>query len=139
VLIATLIPVAGAIEKTGLAKLIAHSLYYYGQTLPLGMNLFFLITVAMLLSNLINNAAVALIFAPIALQMASDWSISADPFLMAIAVGSSCAFLTPIGHQSNTLVLGPGGYKFTDYWRMGLPLSALVAIFGTVFIMIFWT
>ncbi|WP_133129308.1 SLC13 family permease [Legionella yabuuchiae] len=138
VLIGTLIPVGEAMESTGTAKLLGTTLYYYGQTMPLGINLFLLILVAMILSNLINNAAVALIFAPIALQMAADWSASADPFLMGVAIGSSCTFLTPVGHQSNTLILGPGNYRFSDYWLMGLPLTVIIASIGTLLIMLFW-
>ncbi|GGI81783.1 SLC13 family permease [Legionella impletisoli] len=138
VLIAALIPVGEAMESTGTAKLLGTALYYYGQVLPIGLNLFFLILVAMLLSNLINNAAVALIFAPIALQIAADWGAAADPFLMGVAIGSSCTFLTPVGHQSNTLILGPGNYRFSDYWLMGLPLTLIIAIIGTLLIMLFW-
>lgn len=138
VLIGTLIPVGAAMETTGVAKIIAQNLYYYGQVLPIGINLFFLIVVSMLFSNLINNAAIALIFSPIALQIASGWGASPDPFLMAVAVGASCTFLTPIGHQSNILVWGPGNYKFSDYWRMGLPLTILISIVATLLIMLFW-
>ena len=77
---------------------------------------------------LVNNAAAALLMAPIAVRVAQGVDASPDPFLMSVAVGASCAFLTPIGHQSNALVMGPGGYKFSDYWRMGLPLSVLVVV-----------
>jgi di/tricarboxylate transporter len=79
-----------------------------------------------LLSNVINNAATAILAAPIAINLAEGLGLSADPFLMAVAIGASCAFLTPIGHQSNALVMAPGGYRFGDYWRMGLPLSLLI-------------
>lgn len=138
ILIGTLIPVGEAMEATGTAKLIAQMMYQYGQILPVSVNLFLLILVSMLLSNVINNAAVAVIFSPIALQMAKDWQVFPDPFLMAVAVGASCAFLTPIGHQSNTLVLGPGNYKFSDYWLLGLPLSLIVAVSATALILLFW-
>ena len=80
----------------------------------------------MLLSNVVNNAAAALLMAPIASSLANGFDASLDPFLMVVAVSASCAFLTPIGHQSNTLVLGPGGYRFGDYWKLGLPLSLVV-------------
>jgi di/tricarboxylate transporter len=80
------------------------------------------------LSNIINNAATALVMAPLAERMATSFGANLDPFLMVVAVGASCAFLTPIGHQSCTLVMGPGGYRFNDYWRMGLPLSVLVVV-----------
>ena len=78
------------------------------------------------LSNIVNNTAAAILTAPIALGLAEGLGISADPLLMGVAIGASCAFLTPIGHQSNTLVMEPGGYRFGDYWRLGLPLSLLV-------------
>jgi di/tricarboxylate transporter len=87
------------------------------------------------LSNIINNAATALVMAPLAERMAQNFDAHIDPFLMVIAVGASCAFLTPIGHQSCTLVMGPGGYRFGDYWRMGLPLSALVVVISIPIIM----
>lgn len=138
ILIGTLIPVGEAIDNTGTAKMIAEAIYTYGQTLPTWANIFILMMVCMLLSNLINNAAVALLFAPIALQMSVDWGASVDPFLMAVAVGSSCTFLTPIGHQSNALVLGPGNYRFSDYWLMGLPLTLLIGVIGTILIMYVW-
>jgi di/tricarboxylate transporter len=92
----------------------------------------------MLLSNIINNAAAALLMAPVALSIAGSMGISADPLLMTVAVGASCAFLTPIGHQSNTLVMGPGGYHFGDYWKMGLPLTLLVALAAVPLIILFW-
>lgn len=87
---------------------------------------------------MINNAATALIMAPIAVEIAITLGVSIDPFLMCVAVGASCAFLTPIGHQCNALILGPGGYRFSDYWRMGLPLEVLIVILGTPLILYFW-
>ncbi|WP_160264746.1 SLC13 family permease [Legionella norrlandica] len=139
VLIATLIPVGQAMETTGTATLIAQGFYYYGHALPITMNLFILIVICMLFANFINTAAVALIFSPIALMIASGWSVSPDPFLMAVAVGSSCAFITPVGHQANTLVLGPGNYQFSDYWRIGLPLTVILAVTATLLIRLFWS
>ena len=85
-----------------------------------------LLAVTMALTAVVNNAATAVVMAPIAASVATALSVNADPFLMAVAIGATSAFLTPIGHQSNTLVLGPGGYKFGDFWRMGLPLQALI-------------
>ena len=85
-----------------------------------------ILTVTMLLSAVINNAATVLLMAPVALGVAKGLGYSVDPFLMAVAIGGSAAFLTPIGHQSNTLVMGPGGYKFTDYVRVGLPMSVII-------------
>jgi len=94
--------------------------------------------VTMFLSDIINNAATALVMAPISVGVANSLGVNVDPFLMAVAVGASCAFLTPIGHQSNTLVMGPGGYQFTDYWRMGLPLEALIVLLGVPMILLVW-
>lgn len=95
-------------------------------------------TAVMLLSNLVNNAAAAVLAAPIGIQIAQGMNASPDPFLMAVAIGASCAFLTPIGHQSNTLVMAPGGYRFGDYWHMGLPLSLLVVVVAVPVILWVW-
>ena len=92
----------------------------------------------MLLSDVINNAATALVMAPLGIAMATALGVNADPFLMAVAVGASCAFLTPIGHQCNTLVMGPGGYKFSDYWRVGLPLEIIITIVSVPMILWAW-
>ena len=92
----------------------------------------------MLLSNVVNNAAAAVLMAPIAITLAQGMGISPDPLLMATAVGASCAFLTPVGHQSNALVMAPGGYQFGDYWRLGLPLSILVTVIAVPLILWVW-
>jgi di/tricarboxylate transporter len=92
----------------------------------------------MFLSDLVNNAAAVVLMAPIGISVAQGMGVSIDPFLMAITIGASCAFLTPIGHQSNTLVMGPGGYKFGDYWRMGLLLEVIVAVVAVPLILVFW-
>jgi di/tricarboxylate transporter len=92
----------------------------------------------MLLSNVVNNAAAAILMAPIGIAMAVGLDTSTDPFLMAVAVGASCAFLTPIGHQSNTLVMGPGGYRFGDYLYLGVPLTLLVALVSVPLILLVW-
>ncbi|MCH8951727.1 MAG: anion permease, partial [Proteobacteria bacterium] len=97
-----------------------------------------LMAVTMTLSDVLNNTATTIIAAPIAIDMAGKLGVSADPFLMAVAVAASCAFLTPIGHKNNTLILGPGGYRFGDYWRMGLPLEVIVLVAGIPAIMLFW-
>jgi di/tricarboxylate transporter len=94
--------------------------------------------VTMTLSDVLNNTATTIIAAPIALDMARKLDVNPDPFLMAVAVAASCAFLTPIGHKNNTLILGPGGYRFGDYWRMGLPLELIVLAVGVPAIMVFW-
>ncbi len=92
----------------------------------------------MLISNVVNNAAAAVLAAPVAISLARGMDASVDPFLMAVAIGASCAFLTPIGHQSNTLVMAPGGYRFGDYWRLGLPLSILVVLCAVPAILWIW-
>ncbi|MCD4712385.1 MAG: anion permease [Clostridiales bacterium] len=97
-----------------------------------------LMTVTILLTNLINNSAAAVLMAPIAISMANALGVSVDPVLMVVAIGASSAFLTPIGHQSNTLIMGPGGYKFGDYWKMGLPLSLIIIFMGTPLILWIW-
>jgi di/tricarboxylate transporter len=109
-----------------------------GRSASPAVTLAMLMSAVMLLSNVINNAAAAVLAAPVAISLARGMESSADPFLMAVAIGASCAFLTPIGHQSNTLVMVPGGYKFGDYWRMGLPLSVLVVAVGVPLILRLW-
>ena len=94
------------------------------------------VTVA--LSNIVNNAAAAVLMAPIALNMASSLGVSADGFLMAVAVGAALPFITPIGHQSNILVMGPGGYAFGDYWKLGLPLTIVLIAAAVPLILWFW-
>lgn len=137
-LLAALLPVGKALESTGGSQLIADTLLAVSRSAPPSLTLVILMAATMLLSNLINNAAAAILAAPVAIHVAKGTESSVDPFLMAVAIGSSCAFLTPIGHQSNTLVMAPGGYKFSDYWRMGLPLSVLVVAVAVPVIMWFW-
>jgi di/tricarboxylate transporter len=127
VLLAALIPVAGAMERTGAADLLARFLLEgVARGHPI-VGLAVVLVVTMTLSDLMNNAATAAVMCPVAIGTAAQLGVSADPFLMAVAIGASCAFLTPIGHQNNTLILGPGGFRFGDYWRLGLPLEVLVA------------
>ena len=92
----------------------------------------------MFLYNIINNSATAVLMAPLAAETAMRIRVNPDPFLMAVAIGSSCAFLTPIGHQSNVLVMGPSGYKFGDYWPMGLPLELLTVLVSVPTLLFFW-
>jgi di/tricarboxylate transporter len=92
----------------------------------------------MTLSDIMNNAATAAVMCPIAIGTAGQLGVNPDPFLMAVAVGASCAFLTPIGHQNNTLILGPGGFRFGDYWRLGLPLEILVAAVSIPMLLLVW-
>jgi di/tricarboxylate transporter len=138
VLLAAMIPVGEALETTGGAQLLADQLLRVASSASPAATLAILMATTMLLSNVVNNAAAAILAAPIAISLARGMEASADPFLMAVAVGASCAFLTPIGHQSNALVMAPGGYRFGDYWRMGLPLSVLVVATAVPLIMWFW-
>ena len=133
-----MLPVSDALQTTGSTQLIAEFMVSMTVGLPNWAILVFIMVLTMCLSDIINNAATALIMAPICVGIAISMNVSADPFLMAVAVGASCAFLTPIGHQCNALILGPGGYKFSDYWRMGLPLEILIVIVGTPLIIFFW-
>jgi di/tricarboxylate transporter len=127
VLLGALLPVAGAVAETGLATAVAGAAL---RAMPEGnatVALAVVLVATMMLSDVMNNAATAALMCPIAAGTAAALGASADPFLMAVAVGASCAFLTPIGHQNNTLILGPGGFRFGDYWRLGLPLELIVA------------
>lgn len=128
VLLGAMIPVSGALQSTGLTGEIATAVNNLTESMPVWSIVAMLMVVTMCLSDVINNAATALIMAPIGVGIALQMGVSPDPFLMAVAVGASCAFLTPIGHQCNALILGPGGYRFGDYWRMGLPLEILIVI-----------
>ncbi|MDH3690136.1 MAG: SLC13 family permease, partial [Gammaproteobacteria bacterium] len=138
ILLGAMIPVGRALEQTGATTLVANSIVELTSGLPVFVVLGLVLVVTMFLSDIINNAATALVMAPISVAIAENLDVSIDPFLMAVAVGASCAFLTPIGHQSNTLVMGPGGYRFTDYWRMGLPLEVLIVLVGIPMILIVW-
>ncbi|MBS9405081.1 SLC13 family permease [Halomonas sp. TRM85114] len=138
VLLGAMLPVGKALETSGGAALIADAMLALGSDWPVMMTLAGLFILSMLLSNVINNAAAALLMAPIAASLASGFNASPDPFLMAVAVSASCAFLTPIGHQSNTLVMGPGGYRFGDYWKLGLPLSLVVLVVAVPMILLVW-
>jgi di/tricarboxylate transporter len=138
VLLAAMIPVGMAMQTTGGASWIAQKLLLLSNLLPAPILLGVLMLLTMLLSNILNNAATAILMAPIALELSKYLSFSADPFLMGVAIAASCAFLTPIGHQSNTLVMGPGAYRFNDYWRMGLPLSVLVLVCSIPILLWVW-
>jgi di/tricarboxylate transporter len=138
VLLAAMIPVGTAFETSGGTDLVAHQVLALGQQYPLWAVLGIVMLSTMLLSAVINNAATAVLMAPISIHIAHELNVSADSFLMAVAIGASCAFLTPIGHQSNTLVMGPGGYKFGDYWHLGLPLTFIVCAVSIPLILFFW-
>lgn len=138
VLLGALIPVAVAMETTGAADLLARSLL---DTVARGspvIALIIILVVTMTLSDLMNNAATAAVMAPISISTAAQLNSSADTFLMAVAIGASCAFLTPIGHQNNTLILGPGGFRFGDYWKLGLPMEILVVAISVPMLLIIW-
>jgi len=138
VLLGSMIPLGAALETTGGTALMADQLVSLTQGMPAWAVLGVLMVVTMSLSDVLNNTATTIVAAPVAVQMAQALNVSPDPFLMTVAVAASCAFLTPIGHKNNTLILGPGGYRFADYWRMGLPLEALVIVVSVPAILVFW-
>lgn len=138
VLLAALIPVAGALESTGTAKVLARLLLEHVAQGHAVVGLTLILVVTMFLSDLMNNAATAAVMCPIALGTAAALGVSPDAFLMAVAIGASCAFLTPIGHQNNILILGPGGFRFGDYWRLGLPLELLVVVISVPLLLVVW-
>ena len=138
VLIAALIPVSDAIQSTGGSDLIAGLLRHVFTGLPGVVAITGVMLASMAVTPFLNNAATVLIVAPIGATLAKQLGYNPDPFLMAVAVGAACDFLTPIGHQCNTLVMAPGGYKFSDYPRLGAPLSALVLVTGPSLILLFW-
>ena len=138
VLLGSLIPIGDALHKSGGTELIAHGIVDITSGYSAAVVLTILIIVVMTLSDVLNNTATAVISAPIAVGIADKLQVDPDPFLMAVAVGASCAFLTPIGHKNNTLILGPGGYKFGDYWRMGLPLEIIVIAIAVPTILWVW-
>ena len=138
ILLGAMIPLGGALQSTGGTELIAGAILGLAGAVPAFAIVAIMLIVTMTLSDLMNNAATAIVMAPIGVAIAHQLQVNADPFLMATAIGASCAFLTPIGHQNNVLVMGPGGYKFGDYWRMGLPLEALIVIVSVPLILLFW-
>lgn len=138
VLLGSMIPIGAALESSGATALVANVIVDWTAGLPTVAVLTILMLVTMSLSDVLNNVATALIAAPIAIDIAQRLDSNPDSFLMAVAVAASCAFLTPIGHKNNTIIMGPGGYKFGDYWRMGLPLEILVVIVSIPMILLFW-
>ena len=138
VLLGALIPVAGVMETTGAADLIAMQLLENVARGHAVLCLAVILIVTMTLSDFMNNAATAAVMCPIAISTAAQLGGRPDSFLMAVAIGASCAFLTPIGHQNNTLILGPGGFRFGDYWKVGLPLEILVVVVGVPALLWFW-
>jgi di/tricarboxylate transporter len=138
ILLGAMIPVGEALETTGGAQLVANSMLLVADNISPIVMLVLIMVVTMFLSDIINNAAAVVLIAPIAINVAQGIGASSDSFLISLAIGASCAFLTPIGHQSNTLVMGPGGYKFGDYWHMGLVLEIIVVAVSIPLILIFW-
>jgi di/tricarboxylate transporter len=138
VLLGALIPVASAMATTGAADLVAHGLL---SSIAAGRPVLALVVIlvaTMTLSDFMNNAATAAVMCPIAIATAGQLGVNPDSFLMAVAIGASCAFLTPIGHQNNTLILGPGGFRFGDYWRLGLPMEVLVIAVSVPVLLLVW-
>jgi len=138
ILLGAMLPVGRAMETTGAAATVAELMLRVATGIPPWAAIALHMATCMALSNVVNNAAAAVLMAPIAVALALGLGVSVDPFLMATAVGASAAFLTPIGHQSNTLVMGPGGYRFLDYLRLGIPLSLLTLVVGTIAIGWWW-
>lgn len=138
VLLGAMIPVGDAFDKTGTTRLIADTLVGLSGDLQPIWILALLLLVTMLLTDIVNNAATALLMAPLGIDIAQRLKANPDTFLMIVAVGASCAFLTPIGHQNNLLVMGPGGYRFSDYWRLGLPLEAFIFIVTLMLVPMIW-
>ncbi len=138
VLLGSMIPLGAALEASGGTELLANGLVTLTAGWPAWGTLTVLMVVTMTLSDVLNNTATAIVAAPVGIQMADTLGVNPDPFLMAVAVAASAAFLTPIGHKNNTLILGPGGYGFGDYWRMGLPLEVIVITVSIPTILLVW-
>ncbi len=138
VLLGALIPVGGALQTTGATEVIAEAILQLASGWTPAFVLGLILIVTMTLSDVVNNAATAIVMGPIAITIAERLGSNPDAFLMAVAVGASCAFLTPIGHQNNALIMGPGGYRFGDYWRLGLPLEILIVAVALPAIVLFW-
>ena len=138
VLLGSMIPLGAALKTSGGTELISGALLGWTAGMPAWAVLTVLMVVTMTLSDVLNNTATTIVAAPVGIQMAQSLGVSPDPFLMAVAVAASSAFLTPIGHKNNTLILGPGGYSFGDYWRMGLPLEIIIVAVSIPAILVFW-
>ncbi|MFN3724037.1 MAG: SLC13 family permease [Paracoccaceae bacterium] len=138
VLLASLIPLGMAMDSTGASGLVADLLARATAGLPAWVGLMVLMVSTMFISDVLNNNATAILAAPVGIRLAETTGTNPDAYLMAVAIAASCAFLTPIGHQNNTIVMGPGSYRFSDYWRMGLPLEAIVVAVAMPAIMAFW-
>ena len=139
VMLAAMIPVGQALETSGISVNIANFISSTTEGMALPWLILVILVITMFVSDIINNAATAVIMAPIAANLALQVGQPVEPFLMAVAVGASCAFLSPIGHQCNTLVMAPGNYKFGDYWRLGLPLEFVIVVISIPMILFVWT
>jgi di/tricarboxylate transporter len=139
IMLAAMIPIGTALQTTGLSDVISTSISDIAGDMNLFWLLFVILVITMATTDIINNAATAVIMAPISAGIGMQLGYDIEPFLMVVAVGASCAFLTPIGHQCNTVVMGPGNYKFTDYWRLGLPLDILIIVVSIPMILFVWT
>lgn len=138
IMLGSLLPLGGAIQSSGAADTIAKGLIKISTVLPAWSMVTVIMILTIIMTNLISNTATTVLMAPIAFSLSKFMGVSPDALLMCVAVASSTAFLTPIGHQSNMLVMGPGGYKFTDYWKLGLPLAILIVVIGTPLILYVW-
>ncbi len=138
ILLACLLPLGGALKSTGGTDLLAGFIVELAGGFPLWATLAMVIAVSMLLSDLVHNSPTAVLMAPIAMEVALRLGASPDAFLMAVAIGAASPYLTPIGHPSNTLVMAPGGYHFSDFWRLGLPLDLLIIAVATPLIIMVW-
>ena len=138
VMLGAMIPIGGALTSSGLTVTSANFITTYLSDVNIAWVLIVILVFTMFISDLINNAATAVIMAPVSMQVANQMGQPIEPFLMAVAVGASCAFLSPIGHQCNTLVMGPGNYRFADYWKLGLPLEILIVCISIPVIMTTW-
>jgi di/tricarboxylate transporter len=138
VLLGSMIPIGAALESSGGTAMLAGLITGFAEGYSPVVVLALLMIITMTLSDVMNNTATAIIAAPIAVDIANRLQVNSDPFLMTVAVAASCAFLTPIGHKNNTLIMGPGGYRFGDYWRMGLPLELLVILVSIPTILWVW-
>ena len=138
IMLAAMIPIGQALESTGITAQMASEVVALAGGLHVFWVLMIILIITMLITDVINNAATAVIMAPFSVNIALQLGQPLEPFLMVVAVGASCAFLTPIGHQCNTLVMGPGNYKFSDYWRLGLPLDVLIVLASIPMILFVW-
>lgn len=138
VMLACLLPIGAAFDRVGGTALVADAILFVTKGQPAVVALVVLMVAVMTLSDVLNNVATMVIAGPLAIELAQRLGVNPDTFLMGAAIAASCAFLTPIGHQNNTLVMGPGGYRFSDYWRMGLPLEIVVLAVGVPALLVFW-